>query len=294
MMRKDNATYAISRVAALFLGWALVLAPSWGALAGPWTPPQGQLYTKLSGKGSIPTGSYWSGAGRLVDDADGREFESMAFDLYIDYGLLDNLSIAIDSSLWRIQVSDAPTSDGNFSYLFPGHLIGISSRVALLDGPLALALYNKLSIPAGFEEDPEPHVYGDGRFEGDLALLWGFTWLEGWTSGHVGYKLIDEKPANQLGVGLDTGYRVASWFVPSVAVSYFKSIGTTKSDENPFDDQPERQDALTLTAGLGFPIAGGFGLQVFYQRVLWGLQVFDGNIVGASLSFKARIYEPGE
>lgn len=267
----------------------LVVSLTRVALAGPWTAPKGQLYIKAWAQGTTPTERYWADDNRLRKDPEGRTYWDVAFGLYAEYGLLDNVTIAVDTAIWRLDVSGAEDPDLNFKYFFPGHLLGLYARVGLVDAPVAVSLLTGLRIPAGFEEDPEPHVYGDGRLESDLYLLAGFKWLAGWTSFRFGITLVDERPANRLAVGIDSGYRALPWLYPYLGFGYVHSLSSVALDENPFDDLPVRQDLFKMSVGLNFSLGAGFGLQAYYRRILWGRQVFDTNVVGLGLSYKRQL-----
>jgi hypothetical protein len=271
------------------VAFTVALSVASTALAGPWTAPKGQLYLKLWAQGNMPTKQYWGSDNKLVKDPAGRTYWDTAFGLYVEYGLIDRVTISLDTAVWRLDVSGADDPDLNFKYFYPGYLIGLAARVLLVDSPFAVSLHTGLRIPAGFKEDPEPHAYGDGRLESDLALLGGFKWLDGWTAFRFGITLVDERPANRLVAGIETGYRALPWLHPYLGLGFEYALANSTLNENPFDDLPKRQDVLKLSVGLSFSLGAGFGLQLYYRRALWARQVFDTNVVGLGLSFKRQL-----
>ena len=170
--------------------------------AGAWSQAKGHYYAKLSGIYYSSDEVYNDMGMRQAMGGDGDEFTGSQGFLYLEYGLLDRLTVVGTFSggllkSMNILVEKETTGFGDFD---------IGAKYQLVDGPVVLSPFVTVKVPTGYHEDYDPPLgTGDPDLEFRLLAARSLYPLPLYVSAESGYRIRGGPYSNQIPYLLEVG-----------------------------------------------------------------------------------------
>lgn len=176
---------------------ALLAAIPTAASAGAWTAPQGDTYLK----GAL---NYFETSNRFGDEGTFENFRNSNFNVYGEYGILDNLTFFASGSLTDL----SNTADGVETSGFGVGDVDVGLRYRLIDGPVIVSVQGLFKAPYLYDEDAElPLGNGQEDFEGRLLFGKSFGAF-GYGGAEVGYRVRTDAPVDEFRFLVEYGFDV--------------------------------------------------------------------------------------
>lgn len=164
----------------------LAIIPT-AASAGAWTAPQGDTYLK----GAL---NYFETSNRFGDEGTFENFRNSNFNVYYEYGVLDNLTFFATGSLTDL----SNTADGVETSGSGVGDVDVGLRYRLIDGPVIVSVQGLFKAPYLYSEDAElPLGNGQEDFEGKLLFGKSFG-PAGYGGLEFGYRFRTEAPVDEF------------------------------------------------------------------------------------------------
>jgi hypothetical protein len=296
--------HALSRWMALLAFVALVTAPAVARAedeeariaeekAPLWTPSSGQAFLPRAGQVrlrtgfeyNIPTREYFDKAGARVLDPNLASWTTWQLYLAADYGILDWL--AVRGILPMQQISAAGVAPPDTLTYAPYFGAGLRARMTKDAGHWALELSGE--VPFGYETDPNPVRWGDGRFAGGPQLDWGFYRPDWFIEVAVGGRFIAEAPAHRLTYSARGGYSPVKglWLMPRIE-GYESPVTGYATTENPLLGVVKSSAKLSVGGQVLYRVdlkIIGFDVTAGYRHAVYGRNLPEERTVELSIGF---------
>ncbi len=165
----------------------LSLALPFYASAGAWTAKQGDTYLK----GAV---NYFETSNRFGPENGFENFQNTNFNVYLEYGIKDNLTFFTTGSLTDLE----NRSDGVETSGSGVGDIDLGLRYRLIDGPVIVSVQGLFKAPYLYSDDAElPLGNGQEDFEGKLLFGKSFGDL-GYGGLEVGYRVRTSDPVDEF------------------------------------------------------------------------------------------------
>ncbi|MDX1702308.1 MAG: hypothetical protein R3250_16895, partial [Melioribacteraceae bacterium] len=225
-------------------------------LGDGWTKKAGSGYYAIDMR-LLNASKYHNSSG---DNIDINSVMDLAFNLYSEYGLTDELTLKLNFPFYKILDYDMP-ENGQVNNLDLdnsgiGDLdLGMRYKVAKF-GNTVLAVGLTFGIPISTDD-----VYGaenkfalsDGEFNQIIGLEAGHSLypFPGYVSGSIKYNNRNEGYSDQFYAGVETGYNVKKNLLLNLRFNYLKSLknGSKEVIENVIPIQANNQEYLALKFG---------------------------------------------
>ena len=172
--------------------------------AGAWSQQKGHYYAKFSGIFYSANEVYNDMGRRQAMGGEDDEFTGSQGFLYLEYGLMDRLTLIGQASGGRLTSTNLRRQERTRGI---GD-VDIGLKYQLTDGPIVLAPFATIKVPTGYHEDYAPPL-GTGEVDLEFRLL----------AARSLYPL-------PLYIGIESGYRVRGGPY-SNQIPYFVEVGWT-------------------------------------------------------------------
>ncbi len=208
--------------------FALLAAVPSAASAGAWTAKQGDTYLK----GAV---NYFETSNRFGDEGTFENFRNQNFNVYLEYGVQDDLTFFATGSLVDLEnrADGVETSGSGVSD------IELGLRYRLIDGPIIVSFQGLFKAPYLYDEDAElPLGNGQEDFEGKLLFGSSFGAL-GYGGLEVGYRHRTDAPVDEFRFLVEYGFDVTEQVYLRTKLDGIHAAGSTDiSDTAPIFVQP--------------------------------------------------------
>jgi protein XagA len=282
-----GATSAVCR----FFTALLLAATLGGALparvyAGAWTlePSTGQL---------IVTTVYYHADDQFTRSSNRRDFSNdgqfrkLEINPYLEYGLLDNLTLVGDFFLRYLDSSDRFGSDTNFGFSDPE--IALRYRLSPPDWTTVWSVQGLVKLPVSSSSDTPALSNKQTDLEARLLVGRGFSLWSGSAFWNVelAYRYRNGGPADEIRLDGTFGYYPApKWLLMAqfFGIQGLRNATSTSSGSNP-TIQPD-YDLYKGQVSLVYELTPAVRVQIGYARDLYGRNTGAGNAVLAAVWFK--------
>ena len=267
---------------ALLCAALLTLSPQ-NADAGAWSQPRGHLYAKLSGISYSSDEIFDAMGKRAAMGIDDDRFDAEQTFLYLEYGLLDRLTLVAKTSAGRL-VAENDLVEMTTRGIGDADL-GI--KYQLVDKPLVLAPSLSLKLPTGYHKEYDPAL-GPGEIDLELRLLAARS-LYPWPlylGAETGYRLRGGLFSNQIPYFLELG---ASPHQRLFIKGYIDGVETlTQKRENAGLvglAQVSEGDLAKMGFNASFKATGPLWIDLLWERTFAGENVGAGSSLGFGLAY---------
>ena len=180
-------------ISASFIAFTIML-PS-HAFAGAWTAKKGDTYLK----GAL---NYFETSNRFGPEDGFENFRNSNFNVYLEYGVQDNLTFFATGSLSDLEnqsdgIETSGTGVGD---------IDIGLRYRLIDGPVIVSVQGLFKAPYLYDEDSElPLGNGQEDFEGKVLFGKSFG-AYGYGGLELGYRFRTDDPVDEFRFLVEYGF----------------------------------------------------------------------------------------
>ena len=180
---------------------ALLLLLIFGTLplhAGAWAQKKGHYYTK---------GTFiYADANSVFGNAIPNLFNDYALYFYGEYGLLNNLSLILNTPVFKRSISEADFVRGTSDGLFAGD-IELQAKYQFLAQPLAASIVGGIKLPVGYDiADIPPLGNGETDLMGALSLGYSFYPIPAYATGDIGYRVRGGEFVDEIHYNFEGGY----------------------------------------------------------------------------------------
>lgn len=178
------------------------------SFAGAWTAEKGAMYHKLS-TNHYSADEYFDNDGEKTDYAQNGNFRDFNAGYYLEYGLLDNLTLngSISFKSLRFENDSVINKSTGFSDLE----LGAKYRILGTKGG-ALSVQGLVKIPDTYDENDAVPM-GNGQYDTEMRFLFGQSLspvLPAYVNVEAGYRFRAEDPADEIRFLLEFGMDFSS------------------------------------------------------------------------------------
>jgi protein XagA len=245
-------------------------------LAGAWGMQKGKLYERLSFNYYYADEDFDKDGDRVGFGADGH-FRDVHMSNYIEYGLLDNLTI-INSVYYK----DIRNKDDNLEQKTSGIGdidLGAKVQIMKLAGGL-LSSQALVKIPVAYDKNDDLPL-GNGQFDLEARLLYGrslYPYVPGYCNIELGYRFRFEAPSDELRYLLEVGADFTKNFYGRVKLDGIFSMDNGKhSDSGGNPTTTNNYDIGKLDIALGYKINKQWGIEAGYTPAVYGKYTTAGS-----------------
>jgi hypothetical protein len=268
------------RLAAMLLVGGMAQASTWTTL------PERGIYARAGFHMLFPTRQYFNDEGQRPRIPTGR-YRELVQTLYGEYGALDWLTATLELRSYYVGRSEPPPDgrgDGTYTFILGEFTPGVRAAFWHRYGWTASGEL-KLTIPRSMDEDPDPHRYGDGRFEGQLVGQIGRTFSDFYTNGGVGFRLRDETPLNQVLWLAAIGRSLGPYVVAEIGFYGAHAVGEAgAANDNPLDDVVAEESHIDFVPKVIGKI-GPIQIDLYSQFTLFARAYADGFRLGVGVAY---------
>lgn len=265
---------------------AAMLLVGGAAQAAAWTtPPERGIYARAGFHMLFPTRQYFNDEGQRPRISTGR-YRELVQTLYGEYGALDWLTATLELRSYHVGISDPQPDgrgDGTHTFIVGEFAPGVRAAFWHRRGWTASGEL-KLTIPRLMDEDPQPHRYGDGRFEGQIMTLIGKSFSDLYANAGVGLRLRAETPLNQV-LWLAVVGRSLRYLAAEIGFYGAHAVGDAGlANDNPLNDTVAEEshiDFMPKVIGKLGPIQ----IDLYSQFTLFARAYADGFRLGVGVAY---------
>jgi hypothetical protein len=269
-----------------FTALTLVAAFASASFAGAWTAKKGAYYDKAAFNYYESTDTF-NATGRRTDTPNNGTFTDYNVSNYLEYGLLDNLTVINSLTYKWLENEDD-------SRLTKGHGIGdidLGLRYRLVDsdkwGIVSAQLLVK--IPGGYKKS-DPLPLGNGQYDGELRLLYGRSlWplLPGYANAEFGYRWRAGDPADEYRYLLELGFDLTQKLYTRAKLDGIISADNgTKLDTSGNPTSTNNYDLGKLDLTVGYKVSPAWGVEASYTPAIYGQNTAAGATYSLAAYFK--------
>ncbi|MDD2539778.1 MAG: hypothetical protein PHH28_01890 [Desulfuromonadaceae bacterium] len=264
----------------------LLTVSATSSFAGAWTAKQGGFYDKLSFNYYYSHETFDS-TGNRKGMANNGKYTDYNLCNYIEYGLLDNLTVINSLTYKWLENEDN-------SMLAKGYGLGdvdLGLRYKIVDSEKLGIVASQLlvKIPGAYDTtDPLP--LGNGQYDTELRLLYGrslYPVIPGYANVEIGYRWRAEAPSDEIRYLVEFGVDVTKDFYTRAKLDGTFSVNNgSKIDTNGNPTSTNNFDLGKLDLTVGFKAASNWGLEASYTPEIYGQNTAAGATYSLALYLK--------
>ena len=261
------------------------------AFAGAWTQNRGGYYFKV-GASYLNSTIDIDANGKQIQKANMGELRDLNYSTYLEYGLLDRLTLVSFVPYKRLQ--DTRTLR-DLNLVVTGTALErrwgfgdmeMRLRWLLTDKPIVASIAVGGKIPLWYEEDPNTRVpLSSKKVDADVRILLGQSLypLPIYVTGEVGYRIRGGDFSNEVFYALEAGITVGRFLFKGY-LSGIRTLGTC----NPVGEVEliGDQSILKLSPGLIYRLTDWLELSVDMIHIAAGCNTTAGNTFLFGIAFK--------
>ncbi len=282
MRMKSPHRSTLVLLTALTLGTAIAAAP---VHAGAWSQKKGHYYSKFS--------IIFYNADQAFD-ADGRKrhlsdmddtFESSQTFFYLEYGLSKRLTLISQLS------SGTLTSENNMERQRTTDVgdFDIGGKYQLTDGPVILAPYATLKLPAGYDKLAQPPLgTGEADFEMRLLAARSLHPLPIYLGAESGYRWRGGPFSNQIPYFFELGGTPHEKVFLKLYLEGKNTLTSGSGNKDAMDSmstQVSEGDFTKIGFNASYHVSGVLWADLLFDQIFTGKNVGAGRSVGFGLSY---------
>jgi len=254
----------------------------------------GEGWTKKQGTGYYALDFRFLSASKY-HDSNGENIEiegvsDIAFNLYSEYGITDNLTLRLNFPFYKILKNDDAGADNDNSGI--GDIdFGLRYKLGQF-GKTAFSAGINFGIPISTED-----VYGkrelalsDGEFNQILSLEAGHSLypLPAYISGSVKFNNRNEGYSDQFYIGAEGGYKFHKDFLLNLRFNFLKSLnkGNLEVLDNILPIQANNQEYLALRLGAFINFYRNYGIALTSDFGLYAKNVLSAPVFSVGFYIK--------
>jgi protein XagA len=215
------------------------------------------------------------------------EFSKVELNPYLEYGLLNDLTLVSDFFLRYLESSDRSGSDTNFGFADPE--IGLRYRLSPPDWTTVWSVQGLVKLPVSSSSDRPALSNKQTDLEARLLVGRGFSLGSGSAFWNVelAYRYRNGGPADEIRLDGTFGYYPApKWLLMAqfFGIQGLRNAASTSAGSNP-TIQPD-YDLYKGQVSVVYQLTPAVRAQIGYARDLYGRNTGAGNAVVAALWFK--------
>jgi protein XagA len=238
--------------------------------AGAWTREIGGWYHQVTGN-YYTADEFFDDDGSREDFADNGEFKDRNISYYVEYGILENLTVIGSWPYKWLEYEDnfvRNKTDG-----FSDLELGLKYRLLSTDSGVC-SVQGLVKIPEAYDEDDAVPL-GNSQYDYEIRLLYGmslFPHIPGYFNIETGYRFRAEEPADELKYLLEFGVDITKKFYGRMKLD--GTLGMDNADNNKgFSGNPAATydyDLGKLDVALGWKMLKNWGMEIGYRPEIYG------------------------
>ena len=269
----------------MFVVIGLILFSINTCLAGAWGMQKGKLYERLSFNYYYADQNFDKGGDRVGFEADGY-FRDIHMSNYLEYGLMDNLTI-INSVYYKNIRKRDDTIEQKTSGIGD---IDLGAKVQIMK--LAGGIFSSqaiIKIPVAYDKNDDLPL-GNGQFDLEARLLFGrslYPYVPGYFNVELGYRLRFEDPSDEVRYLLEVGAEFTKDIYGRVKLDGIFSMDNGKnSDSGGNPTTTNNYDIGKLDIALGYKINKQWGIEAGYTPTVYGKYTAAGSTYTIAVTFQ--------
>jgi len=263
----------------------LILSSSGICFAGAWTMQKGQLYDRAAFN-YYSADDQFDKHGARTDFTDNGKFRDMNISNYVEYGLLDNLSI-INSVYYKAIKKEDDTLKQKTQGIGDIDLGAKVQVMKLAEGILSTQALVK--IPWAYNRNDDLPL-GNGQVDLELRLLYGhslYPYIHGYCNLELGYRWRLQDPSDELRYLLEFGMDFTKEFYGRVKLDGIYSLDNGEHFDNSGNPTITNNfDLGKLDLTFGYKLSKRWGLEASYTPEIYGKNTAAGATYTLAVTFQ--------
>ena len=245
--------------------------------AGAWTREKGGVYAQITAN-KYTADENFDNDGNKEDFADNGEFSDENMNLYLEYGLADELTMVASWSYKWLEYEDdlvRNETDG-----FSDLELGMKYRLFEKNGGVG-SIQALVKVPEAYDEDDAVPL-GNAQYDYEFRFLYGqslYPHFPGYLNLEAGYRFRAEEPADELKYLLEFGADFTKKLYGRIKLDGTYGMGNAEKG-SAFSDNPSATydyDLGKLEAVLGFKISDQWGTELGCRQEIYGKNISAGE-----------------
>lgn len=280
-MKKGITCGMLLAVCMIFLNTTLLFA-------GAWTQEKGKSYHRFAA-------NYYFAEKKFNADGDSRsmadngEFRDINLNYYMEYGVIDELTV-----MASLYYKDIAREDDYYKY--DGNGMGdadLGARYRLHSSDMGVfSAQGMIKIPELYDED-DALPLGNGQYDYELRLLYGRSlWpiIPGYMNLEAAYRWRAKKPSDEFRYLMEAGTDLGKNFYIRAKLDAIIGLGNGDDIMDDFGNPTStlEYDLAKLDLVVGYQITQKFGLELGYTPAIWGETTAKGATTTLALTYQPR------
>ncbi len=267
----------------LLLALIIVGLAAGSCYAGAWTADKGVVYHKLSGN-AYSADKAFNNSGSRQSFPDHGEFSDTNITYYMEYGVLDNLTILASVAAKQLKSED----DLQIARTRGFSDLDLGLKYRFLSGDFGvMSIQGLIKVPE-FYDDTDAVPMGNGQYDTELRILYGrslYPFIPGYFNIEAGYRFRAQEPADEFRYLVELGMDITP-----IIYTRVKLDGITGMDNADLQVGPTGNPTTTLDydlgkldLALGFKLSKPFSLELGYRKDIYGKNTAAGENFSLSM-----------
>jgi hypothetical protein len=264
----------------------LVLLTAGPVCAGAWTQEKGKSYHRASVNWYVADEEY-DANGNSPSMAENGEFTDFNLNYYMEYGILDELTIL--ASVYYKMIEREDDDYKHDTYGMGDADLGVRYRLHSSNIGI-FSIQGLIKIPELYDED-DALPLGNGQYDYETRLLYGRSlWplFPGYMNLEAGYRWRDNEPSDEFRYLAEIGSELGKKFYTRAKLDALVSMDNAEdiTDDLGNPTSTLEYDLAKLDLTLGYHITEALGLELGYTPALWGENTAKGTTWSIAVSFQ--------
>ena len=253
--------------------------------AGAWTMQKGQFYDRMAFN-YYSTDEEFDKDGDRTGFANNGKFRDVNLSNYIEYGLLDNLTI-INSVYYKgIRKRDDTIEQKTCGI---GDIdLGAKVQIMKLAGGV-LSSQALVKLPVAYDKNDDLPL-GNGQVDLEVRLLYGrslYPYMPGYCNFEIGYRWRLQDPSDELRYLLEFGIDFTKEFYGRIKLDGTHSIDNGEHfDTSGNPTTTNNYDLGKLDTVIGYKISKNWGIEAGYNPAIYGQNTAAGATYTLAVTFQ--------
>ena len=254
--------------------------------AGAWTLERGAMYNKLAANYFYADEEFDDSGDRQDFEYNG-DFEDMNLNYYMEYGLMDRLTL-ITSLYYKYLRKEDDTVEMK-TYGIGDMDLGIKYK--LIEGSNGvLSAQGLIKVPEAYDENDSVPL-GNGQYDTELRLLYGrslWPYIPGYCNLEIGYRWRAEEPADEFRYLVEFGMDFSKKAYGRVKLDGI--LGMDNGNEIEYGEgNPSATNDFNLgklDIAFGYKVAPKWSVEIGYTPTIYGENTAAGATYSVALIFQ--------
>ena len=285
-MGRGSVNNALGKtVISLLVTVVLVVVAAGTSFAGAWTMTKGKLYDRMAFN-YYSADDEFNRHGDRTDFADNSTFRDLNLNNYIEYGLLDNLTLI--NSVYYKEIKKKYDDREEKTWGVGDIDLGAKTQLLKIAGGI-LSTQGLIKIPWAYDSgDALP--LGNGQFDFEIRMLYGrslYPYIPGYCNFELGYRWRLQDPSDEVRYLIEFGMDFTKQFYGRIKLDGIYSMDNGEHfDVSGNPTATNNFDLGKLDMTLGYKVSKEWGLEIGCTPEIYGKNTAAGATYTLAVTYQ--------